>query len=452
MAFKTLLLAGGSLLVSASAASASGFQVNLGGQKNIGMGGVGVGLSLDQAAMFYNPGALAMVRDNGVQLGFNAAIARVSYRDVNGGDQTGIDHKVVTPFNFYAGFGPKEGKYKFGVAVYTPYGSTLKYADKWAGRYALTEITLQAVYVQPTASFAITPQLSVGAGLTILAYGNVNLQKDVPLPTQDPGQPIGPGHITLDGKAKTQFGYNVGVFFKPSDKFSAGISYRSRINATVENGSVSYSGLPATGTGTGNAVNPKFTATNFSASLPLPSVASIGLGINPTDKLTIGLDASLTFWSVYRSLDLDFSGDNGNGNIPASGSTPAKTSTPGLVGGNTSSNSKRYYQDALAFRLGGQYKVDDKLTVRLGTSYDFTAVKDGYVGPETPDADRIIGTAGVSYQVTENFGIDASFLFEGFRQRTQTQQDLLDNGTTDRIAGTYKTNVYVPGIGLNYKF
>ncbi|MDQ2769045.1 MAG: outer membrane protein transport protein [Bacteroidota bacterium] len=431
MTVKTLLLAGGSLLVSASAASASGFQVNLGGQKNIGMGGVGVGLSLDQAAMFYNPGALAMVRDNGVQVGFNAAIARISFRDVNGGDQTSIDHKVVTPFNFYAGFGPKDGKFKAGIAVYTPYGSTVKYADNWAGRYALTEITLQSIYVQPTASYAITPELSVGAGLMILAYGNVNLQKDLPLPT-------GPGHITLDGKAKTQFGYNVGVFFKPSDKFSAGVSYRSRINATVENGSVSYTGLP----GNPSPISSSFTATNFSASLPLPAVASVGVGIMPTEKLTIGLDASLTFWSVYHSLDFTFSGNNGNG--PTAGAV-------GTTATNTSS-SKRAYQDALAFRLGGQYKVDDKLTLRVGTGYDFTAVKDGYVGPETPDADRVTGTAGLSYQVTDNLGIDASFLFEAFMKRTQTQQDLLDNGTADRVAGTYKTQVYVPGIGLHYKF
>src|SRR6476469_7626307 len=114
MKVKTLLLAGGALLVSASAASASGFQVNLGGQKNIGMGGVGVGLSLDQAAMFYNPGALAMVRENGVQVGFNAALARVSYSSQYSGEQSNIDHKIVTPFNFYAGFGPKEGKFKAG--------------------------------------------------------------------------------------------------------------------------------------------------------------------------------------------------------------------------------------------------------------------------------------------------------------------------------------------------
>ena len=448
MMLKTLLLAGGTLLVSASAASASGFQVNLGGQKNIGMGGVGVGLSLDQAAMFYNPGALAMVRENGVQLGVNGAIARSSFRGADGGDQRQLNNQLVTPFNFYAGFGPKDAKYKFGVAVYTPYGSTLKYADGWEGRYALTEITLQAVYVQPTASFAITPTLSVGAGLMILAYGSVNLQKDLPLPNS-------PGHITLDGKTKTQFGYNAGIFFKPSDKLSVGVSYRSQIDATVSNGSITYSGLP-TGA-SAPAINRSFTATNFSATLPLPAVANIGIGIMPTDKLTIGLDASLTFWSAYRTLDFGFSGNNGN----ATPTAAAGENTDGRVGNttvngvttfNTSSTSKRYYQDALTFRAGGQYKLNDKLTLRAGAAYDFSAVKDGYVGPETPDADRLQLSTGLSYHVTEHFSVDASFLFEDFMKRSQTQTQLLDNNTVDRVAGTYKTTIYIPGIGLNYKF
>jgi len=438
MTVKTLLLAGGTLLVSASAASASGFQVNLGGQKNIGMGGVGVGLSLDQAAMFYNPGALAMVRDNGVQLGVNAAIARISFRGVDGGDQRALRNTLVTPFNFYAGFGPKDAKYKFGVAVYTPYGSTVKYADNWEGRYSLTEITLQSVYVQPTFSYAITPTLSLGAGLTILAYGDVNLQKDLPFPTQGDqttGTNSSKAHIELDGKAKTQFGYNAGLFFKPSEKLSVGLSYRSKIDAKVENGSVSFSGL-ASGASAGT-VNSNFTANRFSATLPLPAVASAGIGVHPTENLTIGLDASLTFWSTYRNLDFTFSSDNGG---------------TGLVGGSSTSTSKRDYQDALAFRLGGQYKVSDKLAVRLGTSYDMAAVKDGFVTPETPDADRIIGTAGLSYQVTDNFGVDASFLYEAFQKRTQTQQDLLNNGTTDRVAGTYRSSIYIPGIGVHYKF
>lgn len=437
MKVKSLLLAGGAVLAGTSAASANGFQVNLGGQKNIGMGSVGVGLSLDQAAMFYNPGALAMVRDNGVQLGVNFAIARSSFRSDVGGPQRNLQNQpVVTPFNFYASFGPKDAKYKFGVAVYTPYGSTLKYADNWEGRYALNEITLQSVYVQPTASFAITPQLSIGAGLTILSYGNVNLQRTVPLPTGD-------ARLTLDGKGKVQFGYNVGIFFKPSDKLSLGVSYRSKMEAKVEDGNLSISGLP---TGASAAlINSRFTATNFGATLPLPAVASVGVGITPTDKLTVGLDAALTFWSVYRTLDFTFGGNNGN----AGAATAANT---GLVGGNATSSSKRFYQDALTFRVGGQYKVSDQLAVRAGAVYDMTAVKDGYVGPETPDADRYQLTAGLSYSLNEKFGIDASYVFEDFLKRTQTQADLLDNGTTDRVAGTYKTRIHIPGIGLHYNF
>ena len=432
---KTLLLASGILLGSAATVAASGFQINLGGQQNIGMGGVGVGLSLDQAAMFYNPGALAMVRANGVQVGANFALARGAYASDNGGAQRDLQHLLVTPFNLYAAFG-KAGKYKFGVAVYTPYGSQLRYADNWEGRYSLTEINLQSVYVQPTFSYAFSPQFSVGVGVTMLAYGSVNLQKDLPLPT-------GPGHLTLDGTTKFQVGVNAGLYFKPSDKLSLGISYRSKIDAQVRGGNVSYSGLPAGASAA--TINRGFTATNFDATLPLPATASVGIGIMPTEKLTIGLDASLVFWSAYRTLDFAFSGNNGN----AGTATAANT---GLVGGNTTSTSKRYYQDALAFRVGGQYKATDQLILRLGTAYDFSAVKDGYVTPETPDADRYIATAGLTYQPTPHLGIDASFQFERFAKRSQSQADLLNNGTTDRVAGTYRTDIFIPGIGVRYSF
>ena len=76
----------------------------------------------------------------------------------------------------------------------------------------------------------------MGAGLVMLAYGNVNLQKDVPLTAQN-RRPLRP-HVTLTGKAKQSFGYNAGIFFKPSDKLSVGVSYRSQIDAKIENGDV----------------------------------------------------------------------------------------------------------------------------------------------------------------------------------------------------------------------
>lgn len=417
MTIKQLLLAGGALL-GATAAQAGGFQVTLAGQKNNGMGGVGTGLALDQASMFYNPGALAMVRERGVQVGVNATMARQAFRAQYGnGSERQLDNTTTTPLNLYAGFGPAEGKWRAGIAVYTPFGSKLDYADNWEGRYALTSIDLKSVFVQPTVSYAISDKLSIGAGLVALAYGAVNLQRDI----QDPAG----GHIELDGKADTKFGWNAGIFFKPSSKFTMGINHRSKVDAVVSGGDVTITGVAP-------SLQSLFAAKKFDVTLPLPATTTVGFGIMPTEKLTFGIDASLTSWSRYRSLDFTFDAP---------------------INGATVSSSKRNYQNSLTLRVGGQYKVNDNLTVRLGGSYDETPVQDGYVTPETPDNNRLGATAGLSYKVGEHFGVDVSAQFIDLMKRTQTYSELLDNGTSrDRVAGTYKTTIFIPGIGLNYTF
>jgi long-chain fatty acid transport protein len=272
--------------------------------------------------------------------------------------------------------------------------------------------------VQPTVSYAITDQISVGAGLTVLAYGAVNLQRDVPLPDSF-------GHIELDGKAENKIGFNAGIFFKPSEKFSLGLNYRSKIDAEVKDGDVTFTDIDPN-----SAFAARFPNTKFSATLPLIATTSLGIGIMPTEKLTIGLDVNYAEWSAYKTLEFTFADE---------------------INGSNTSVSKRNYEDALTFRLGGQYKVTEGLTVRAGGAYDESPVRDGYVTPETPDANRVTGTIGASYAVGK-FGIDFSTQFVSISKRSQTQNDLIANGTQDRVAGTYKTNAVVPGIGLNYSF
>jgi long-chain fatty acid transport protein len=421
MNFKTLLAAGVTLL-GAGAAHASGFQVTLAGQKNNGMGGIGTGLALDQAAMFYNPGALALARERGVQIGVNVTMARQAFRAQYGGEQRELRNSVSTPFNLYAGFGPEEGKWRVGVAVYTPFGSKLQYANGWEGRFSLTDIELQSIFVQPTVSYAITDKLSVGAGLVVFAQGSVNLQRDVPLQGQGANNEF--GHIELDGKADRKLGFNAGIYYKPTDMLSLGVSYRSQIDAHVKNGDISLTGIPSSAAS-------NFTATNFDVTLPLPATTSLGIGIMPNEKLTLGVDVSYVEWSKYEKLRFDFSN--------------------GVVGGATFSESIRDYKNSFTFRVGGQYQLTDGLFVRAGGVYDMSPVKDGYVTPETPDNDRIGGTIGATYQFGK-FGIDASLQYQSVMKRTQTQQELVSQGVADRVAGTYKTDIVIPGIGLTYAF
>ncbi|RZK56174.1 MAG: long-chain fatty acid transporter permease, partial [Hymenobacter sp.] len=380
MRVTSLLLAGAGLLAATTAARASGFQVNLTGTRNVGMGSTGTGLYLDAASQYYNPGAFAFA-PTGVQLGGSLALPRISFRPAVGDQgQRTLQNTNVFPFSGFVGFGPKEGKWRLGLGAYTPFGSELHYQQGWEGRYSLTDITLQSVFVQATAAYAITPFLSIGGGLVWSAFGQVNLQRDIPLQAQGS---TSVAHATLTGNADKKFGYNLGIMIKPSDKFSIGLSYRSAIDQTVSDGNVALSGIPASA-----AAN--FTATGFSTTLALPDVYSIGLGIRPTDKLTIALDANYVRWSRYQQLTFNYTG--------------------GVLGGQTSSTSQRQYQDALALRLGLQYKVGDHLWLRGGTFYDFACVKDGFVSPETPDADRIGVSAGLTYEFANRFGLDASFL------------------------------------------
>jgi long-chain fatty acid transport protein len=421
MQAKSLLLTGGALLAATTGALASGFQIGLSGQKNVGMGGTGTGLYLDQAAQFYNPGAFAFVAYNSVQGGLNMAIPRISFRAA-GGPQETLQNKNVFPFNGYAGYSITD-KFKVGIGAYTPFGSELHYGQGWTGRYTLTDIKLVSVFTQLTAAYAISPKLGIGAGLVYLAYGDVDLQRDVPLQSQNGTT----AHAQLTGKADHKFGYNVGIMYKPSDKLSFGASYRSAIDAHVSGGSITTSNIPG-------AAASSFTATSFDVTLPLPDVYSFGVGVRPNDKLTLAFDANLVRWSRYKSLDFAYSG--------------------GVLGGAgvTSSSSIRRYQDAVALRVGGQYKLTSGLTVRAGGFYDFACVRDGYMTPETPDADRVGITAGFTYEFGERFGLDGSFLFEDFAKRSQDMAQLVVNGATDRVPGTYKTTISVPGIGVHYKF
>jgi long-chain fatty acid transport protein len=102
------------------------------------------------------------------------------------------------------------------------------------------------------------------------------------------------------------------------------------------------------------------------------------------------------------------------------------------------------YKNTVAFCLGGQYKITESFCVRLGISYGLSPIQNGYVTPETPDANRVNYTLGLGYAITKKFGVNASVLFTSFK-RTDTNMET-------NLSGTYQTNVVAPGLSLFYKF
>lgn len=390
-------------------AFAQGFQVNLDGQKQIGMGHTGTGLVQDGASVFFNPGAMSLLPENYIQAGISPLLFKSDFNPSGTNVQYQVLNKVATPFNFYAVWGPKSSRWKIGLGVYTPFGGLTDWGNSWGGKYVLESLDLKAIYIQPTLSIKINKVLSIGGGF-VYNYGSVDLTQAIPLGNSS-GQD---GQAELKGTGKG-YGWNAGIFIRPSSKITIGLTHHSKVSTTINNGNAIFS-VPA-------SVQSSFPQPNsFTSTIPLPATNSVGIGLYPTDKWTVAFDVNLINWDVYKVLAFDY-----------------KTNTSSLQ----DTYSQRNYKNAYTLRAGAQYKATNKVALRFGGGYASTAVRDGYVTPEAPDANRVYVTAGLGYKLAKRLDVDMSFEFEHLTPRTQTN-------IQSQLSGTFETNVYIPGISLAY--
>lgn len=390
-----------------------GFQVNFQGQKQQGMGCAGSALIQDASTLFFNPAGASFAKYSEINAACTPIFGNVMYVDsaTNGVYRT--ENPVGTPFNLYCLMkSKKHHRLAYGLSVTTPFGSTVQYQDGWIGRFALTRLSMKVFHIQPTISFKITDNISVGGGF-VVSPGEVNLQKDLPVQFDDGTF----GHAEISGKA-IGFGYNLGVFYKPGGPLDVGISYRSGINMSVNNGQVKFA-VPE-----GLATN--FPSGTLSASLPLPAVTTLGLNVHPTEALNVVLDVNYVGWKTYDTLAFDYA-----------------TNTASLV----DTKSARNYKSIVAFRGGVQYRLlakapDKSLWIRVGGGFGFSPVQAGYLTPETPDGNRAYLTTGISFKASHHLSLDASFY--------ATRIQRADTNLETNLSGTYTTIALAPGVGINY--
>jgi long-chain fatty acid transport protein len=76
---------------------AQGFQVNLEGQKQIGMGHTGTGLLQDGASVFFNPGAVAMLPENYIQGGISPLFFKSDFNPQGTNIQDHVANRLQHP-------------------------------------------------------------------------------------------------------------------------------------------------------------------------------------------------------------------------------------------------------------------------------------------------------------------------------------------------------------------
>lgn len=386
-----------------------GFQVNLQGQRSAGMGHTGTGLRMGAASGFFNPGALAFSGTE-VLIGINLISSTVNYREHRPGVYAAQSTSGIgTPFHGHIAIQPTENSpLIFGFSAYTPFGSGIRYEDDWKGQFLLREMSLKAIFYQGTIAYKISDKLGIGAAY-VLGTGDFALRRGVPIQHSDGSY----GEASLSGGG-IGHGFNVGIFYELADNISLGASFRSGVQVSLDGGDAQFD-VP-------DALNQNFPTTNFDSQISLPSVTNFGISIQASEKTTLNFDINYVAWSSYDTLSFDFE-DN----------------TEQLE----DSNSPRRYKNVVILRVGAEHILNDKLTVRVGTYYDFTPVQDGYMTPETPDMDKIGVTVGASYSI-KNFQVDASFMYIHGSERKDTN---LETG----FEGRWTSSALIPGVSLSYK-
>ena len=463
-----------------SYASAEGFQVNAQSTKQAGMGHVGAAMKLGAESMHFNPAGLVFM-DKSVDLSAGVSAVFPTATCTVGNNEYKTDNTPSTPLYVYAGFKIYDNL-AAGIMINTPYGSSINWGNDWAGAHLVQDISLKAFNIQPTVSWKIMDKLSIGAGL-MMEFGNITLNRAL----------IGPGAMTnmansmlgsvlqqypqikpmvdpiiedmkrydetsaasvsLNGKAGMRFGFNVGAMYDINEKWTIGLSYRSKVVAKVEEGDIAlkYANKEHLEGLLGNVNNliamakqmgiqnlpdgiavPPLESGTFTAELPMPDNWNAAVTYRPNDRWTVSGEVQFVGWSTYKSLDVKFNPDAelGKYNISA----------------------PKEYKNTRIYRLGAQFAATERFDIRFGAYYDESPVKDDYLNPETPSMNKFGITAGLSFRPVKPLSIDFAFSYvTGFgRDGSYTDLDLLQQPRT--FSGHYQAYALTPALGVSYSF
>jgi long-chain fatty acid transport protein len=198
---------------------AGGFQVNLQSVSQAAMGHTGAGLAFDASVAYFNPGGLAFAPTS-VSAGFTPIFPRISYAAPSPDNYTANNvNTISTPFSLYGAL-----KHRFnddhaiagGIAIYTPFGSRVVYPDDWKGQFALREISLKTIFIQPTIGYNYKDKFGIGGGF-VYATGDVLLRRA--LPVQFTNGSYGEATLSAGGKG---MGFNIGTMLRPIPALTLG--------------------------------------------------------------------------------------------------------------------------------------------------------------------------------------------------------------------------------------
>lgn len=307
----------------------------------------------------------------------------------------------------YLTYRPAGSKFTFGFGSYAPYGLGIEWPEDNQFRRQSISGELMYLTFNPVVAYQVSSTFSLAAGATI-NYGRARLKRGVIAPHD---------MFDFDGEGLS-LGWNAGLMWRPLEKHSFGINYRSKTDINFE-GESHLSINPRTIPIPGGAVRlPQFERDeNAEVGIKFPQHIVLGYSFRPTPKWNLEVNADWTDWDNLNTLFLrQQSGDL-------------------ALGFN--------YESSWMYSSGASYTFDNGLTASVGYIYSENSVPNQSFNPGVPDSTRHVFTTGVGGQY-RGWDWDLAYNWAHGPGRTITQGTAAD--------GTYEFNSHAISLGFGQKF
>lgn len=323
----------------------------------------------------------------------------------------------------------------YGLGITGPWGLVTDYDRDWLGRYNEITTSLRVLNVNPSISYKISDQVSLGVGFDV-QYAIGKLRQAIDFGTVCVGA-LGPavcnGGFGLqpqqdDGLGKVSgrdwgFGYNVGVLFQPTEYVRLGVHYRSNVKLDFDGKAGFQVPAGARAFFTAAGAPTAFTATDANFDLTIPELASVSGYVRFDPRWAAMADFTWTRWSRFQALTITF----------------ANPATPTNV-------LQTQWDNVFRAAVGVEHYYSDQWTFRGGLAYDESPIPDTTRGPGIPDSTHYVVGTGLSYKVNDRLTADFSLIHQFYKKGPANRI----SGTGSRLIGDFRVNVDVIGAGFRW--
>jgi len=417
------LKAGGLSLAAVMALNAAGYKLPEQSINSMALGAAYVAHTTGADTAYYNPANMAFM-DDGQYVEAALTLVHLPSVDYEGAQylktSTGIialdpadgSSKVENiPVGHLHYVSPRFGNWRFGMSVAAPGGLSKRWESP-VQKLSAEEFTLKIVEFNPSFSYRVNDQFSVGGGVRIV-YADGKVKSD--------GRDIRPFPVPLKRDMEgdvVAFGYNLALAWHPQNDLQFAVTYRSNVDLDLEGNAKLYTNVAG-----------KFTKIydgNADVTVPLPATLAVAAAKTFNDSLTVELVYERTFWSKYKELDFNY-----DRSLPVFDKPIDKS-----------------WKDSNTYRIGLTYLYSDRLTLMAGYAYDETPVPSRTLGYELPDSDANIFSLGFRYKQSEHLEWGVAVLYDHKKKRTISFPEN-ENG----IDGTFsKGGALLTTVGFQYKF